>query len=454
MFNLLSKLSTNIYELGSNIFISKLKEINLDIFFNFLWENKYIYLFILITYILLSFDDKFDNNKWKYMVLFIIFILIILMTITVIIINVKDLPKWLNELFWYSKILNLSVIIHVIWLPFIYKIFWYLKCEKICWIISRISFIFSSSFILFVLTYIDMCVYVNINRISLDIIMDENIDSETGMDLYNYYEKIYHIISTILCIIRTIVAFFIILFYKYVALIFGIRDLYKIPLKNWIYMLLFFMSTLIISYWILGIARLYIVWIIIFFYNLYLLFKVHINLYGNDDPNNIYNIKLSEITYRKIFIDFFNLYLLSYYKYDVEYKQKEALYFLYRNLFLIAYSLPQVHYLYLNERNPIHFKAICWKKLFIFDYWVILAFIALWNMWIEDRSYNFKKIRGIVKLYKNLKIIYNLNEKEKIFLKEIYIRNICLLKKKGLKYSEIKKLYIDNGYMPSEDRPS
>ena len=221
-------------------------------------------------------------------------------------------------------------------------------------------------------------------------------------------------------------------------------------------MLLFFISTIIISYWILGIARLYIVWIIIFFYNLYLIYKCHLSYYGRaTNSKHSYYMKLSEISTTQSFIDFFKVYLLYRYEIDVEFKQENTLSKFYPCLYDESYTHPHIYYLHLNMNHSnfmFEGQADCYQELFKFDSWLTWSWRALWNIWIKDYRYNFKKKRTLIMVYNKLKSKYNLDEKELKFLKEIYIRNICYLRKKGLNYNEIRKLYVDKGYMLSDNK--
>jgi hypothetical protein len=90
--------------------------IDLEKINNFIQLNMYIYLFIIITYILILYDYRFPKFiKIVWMPLFII-------TITVVftIIDIDNLWEWMKDLFWYTKILNISFLLHTCWLYWIY----------------------------------------------------------------------------------------------------------------------------------------------------------------------------------------------------------------------------------------------------------------------------------------------------------------------------------------------
>jgi hypothetical protein len=73
----------------------------------------------------------------------------------------------MKDLFWYTKILNISFLLHTCWLYWIYIYIWYYRWESTSWVSSRISFVFSLSFILFLLNYLVLYlhIYFELNEI-------------------------------------------------------------------------------------------------------------------------------------------------------------------------------------------------------------------------------------------------------------------------------------------------
>jgi hypothetical protein len=112
-----------------------------------------------------------------------------------------------------------------------------------CWIVTRISFIFSMSFIIYLLhlLYIYICCnYFENSRYKERMLFIHFI--------YNIRILIYIIILILMC--------FVTIFTNYALLLKGLIN-NKLNIKNIIYLLIFIILTIIISYMILGISRLY-----------------------------------------------------------------------------------------------------------------------------------------------------------------------------------------------------
>ena len=197
------------------------------------------YIFILGLY----YDSRIKLNR-KFL---IILIFIILWLISIYIDKVPYLI--IKDLFWYSLVLNGSFIIHVLILSWIYRICWLNKWEYICFVISRISFIFSLSFIVYLL---HICNYI----------LFSYIDNKK-INLYIFLNIIYYIINVINLILR----YFIIIFHNYVIFLMGLNEKKEIEfidnIINKYKIFEFIVFTLSISI-IIGYPRLYIIWIFYF----------------------------------------------------------------------------------------------------------------------------------------------------------------------------------------------
>lgn len=73
--------------------------------------------FIIIIYVFIIYDYKFS----KFIKLFWIPLFTIIITIFFISADMDDIWDWLKELFWYTKLLNISFLLHTCWLHWIYS---------------------------------------------------------------------------------------------------------------------------------------------------------------------------------------------------------------------------------------------------------------------------------------------------------------------------------------------
>lgn len=485
MINIFLKQLIEIYNLGFNYIVVKLNSIILNDIIDFIILNKYIYFFILLTYFLLWFDKRFYSKKSKIIILIIIAFLIILFTYLCLFIDINNLPLFFSELFWYSKLINLAFIIHVLWLHWIYNIFWYYRCEKICWFISRISFIFSLSFLMFLISYLDLSVGKYRKNYQSRLIWKQHENPSIcvfTVDDLKRSKKIAAILKFILSLFRSIVGFFITLFWRYVSLIFGFKDISRIGYRNIILMCLFIIVTFIISYYILGIARLYVVWIFFFIYNSYQVFILHINRYvSNKDRlinntldyeeekkeliiiflkvairrnySNLLKIKYEEIwedqNIFSILKDFFNYYLLYYYREDVDEKQKKFIKDTQRYYYKFVFLLPQYYYLYLNKKNSgFEFLNYLYyfHRVFIYKNWLKWCEWTLFEIWIREIRHDYKTFenrRKILDALKAMTLYYRLDKTEVIYLRKVFIEDIYKLLKNGKSYKTIFTLYED-----------
>ncbi len=158
-------------------------------------NNIEIYLSVLISYLLLLgliFDSRININR-KLLIIFLMFIL------WIISVYINKIPYLIiKDLFWYSVILNISFIFHVLILSWIYRICWLNRWEYSCYIISRISFTLSLSFIIYIL-----------RRFSLKFYFKDKLIFKIG----------YYFLMVLLLILR----YFVNTFHKYVVFIMGLN---------------------------------------------------------------------------------------------------------------------------------------------------------------------------------------------------------------------------------------
>jgi hypothetical protein len=196
--------------------------------FNFL----FFFFCVLISYLVIT-DDRFNFNRK-------IFFLLILVILILISIYINKAPyQIIKELFWYSLILNGSFIFHTIILDRMFNYCWKNHYEYAGFLISRISFTFSLSFIIYYLNKINIWLYNN---------------------YYNSYNLKYiflYIIDLIFMLLKIILLNFSIFYHKYNILLLKKQEFLNI--NQIVFALTWFIILLIISI-ILGYPRLYIIW--------------------------------------------------------------------------------------------------------------------------------------------------------------------------------------------------
>jgi len=113
--------------------------------FTFIITNIIFFSFLLILTILIFTDERF--SFWRKLLFLFLNICLILISI-----YLEKLPYLIiKDLFWYSLILNGSFIFHVIILNRMFEYCWKKHYEYLGYIISRISFTLSLSFLLYIL---------------------------------------------------------------------------------------------------------------------------------------------------------------------------------------------------------------------------------------------------------------------------------------------------------------
>jgi hypothetical protein len=238
----------------------------------------YIILFIIVFYLIMT-DDRFSLKKKM------IFIIISFFFLALSIFIEKTPILIIKDLFWYSLTLNIGFIFHVLILDRIFYWAWKNRktenkkkkerMEYLGFIISRISFTFSiwgfmyfikESMYYFILSYIYKYFYIYDNK---------------------YMKKIYNFFHIIKYIILLILIYFSTIFHNYSNLLLSGNNnkiTIKIILNNLLFFLIFFIIAIII-----GIPRLYIIWIFYGLLELYkiLTFKYDYFLYTSEKLNDL-----------------------------------------------------------------------------------------------------------------------------------------------------------------------
>jgi hypothetical protein len=271
--------------------------LNIEILVSFMLDNKYILLFLLMIYIGILLDNTF---KWRNKLL--ILIALILFVLFTLIFRGNIL---FNEIFWYTLILNGSFIFHVCICDWLYRLFRYYRKDYICWIVTRISFIFSMSFIVYLINNFYLYLYH---------FYDEKCYKNKWFILLIFNLQI------IVYFMLLISIFFIIIFANYSMLLKGIIN-NNMSIKNIIYIIIYIIITLIISIYFLGIPRLYFIWFILlvnYIYNKLIMYKIKfiywnwISVFENDF---LKNLEILGIIYDEPYTQGFNYGFLEFINY-------------------------------------------------------------------------------------------------------------------------------------------
>jgi hypothetical protein len=226
--------------------------ITLENYYNFLLINRYILIFLFIIWIGICFDHRFSLNR---KILLPIYLIIFLNLIIIF----KNDYYILNEIFWYTSVLNLYFIFNVLIFYWIYNLASIWKLEFLAFVIKTITFIFSINLIIYVLHSL----YLRLG----------------------YYENYYsfHIIKIfkiLLYSLLLILIYLINIILQYSLFLMGknkIKYNLNILFKN----IFFIIWTLIVAFIIFGIARLYFIWIYyIIRYILKILWQYNIYIYS------------------------------------------------------------------------------------------------------------------------------------------------------------------------------
>lgn len=190
----------------------------------------------------------------------------------------------MEELFWYTLVLNGSMIFHSLLCEWLFRLFIRLDLEYGAFIVSRISFVLSLSFIKYL---------VEIAELYIVLMFPDyfKLFKNKTFEKIIYFLGIY--IMRLIQIIKLILIFFMSLYCNYTIIIFGIKTVrlvldYRL-LKNLIKLISLLSLTLYISIYILGVHRLYLLWIIWSLCYILNIFKIYqLNVF-NKFWNHIYN---------------------------------------------------------------------------------------------------------------------------------------------------------------------
>ena len=252
--------------LNRSFFINLVKNINNNIDnifiidnYNNIFMSRYILLFLFILWIGICFDNRFSYNRKILIPIYYIILILFL------IIFKHNSFIW-KEIFWYSFICNISFIFHVCICDWLYRLSIYYKQEYLSYVVTRISFIFSLSFIIYLLHI----VYIYLN------------------DKYNKkFHCLFEFINILINSSLLILIYFVDWFTNYSLLLMG-RNNNKVTFKVIIKNIIFVLWTFIISYYLLGIIRIYFIWIYFFFIYIFKLIK-------NYGIKNIYSMLSSHL---------------------------------------------------------------------------------------------------------------------------------------------------------------
>lgn len=379
--------------LNKQIFKNLIKYINNNInnnltienYNNFLFINRYILIFLFIIWIGICFDKRFSLNRKVLMpILFILFILILL------ILRGNFL---INELFWYSIILNTSFIFHVCICDWLYRLFEYYKLEYLSFIITRISFILSLSFIMY------LC-----ERIIIKILIYSKKEKSKRKKIF---DLIFKLVLYLITLIELILLFFINLFSNYTHLVLGSK-IFKSNIIIVIKVLSFLLITAIISIFILGIPRLYFIWFLLIFSYIYKLlkkYKINKKFWVNMQTDIEEKIEILENDYKNENTGLFNYGFIEYINLthkllnDKIYNFYSPFTYLPRKILILTYIKSYCKSYKINESN-----------YYIYDIYVISSLEKSKKLFlINNDEFIYWELK-ILKLFKNRIKKFKINE--------------------------------------------
>ncbi len=315
------------------------------------------FLFILFIIYLVITDDRFLLNRK------IIFILIILFLIIFSFYIDKTPYLIIKDLFWYSLILNVSFIFHVLILDRIFHWCWKNHYEYLGFIVSRISFTLSLSGILTLLRILTT------NRL-IDLITFTK--SKTILKIINYiydillFFKLIRILEIIWYIMRVILINFSITFQNYALLILG-KNKQSITLFTVIRYIIIFTIFFTIAY-LIGIPRLYVIWLCQSIYESYKYLKKYYEI-EEFNYSSIIKIIRELKSYKYCIILLYNYYSYKYIELEKIYNKPYHKFFLFDLCkFILNPNLNRIWDLPLNYN--LEYPII---KIYKFYYWKTLA---------------------------------------------------------------------------------
>ena len=248
---------------------------------------------------------------------------------------------------------------------------------------------------------------------------------------YKFLYYGYFYFTVFINIIKTMIRFFMIVHGNYNILLMGGKNIsylsyefFKDMFKSMLFIIITLILALILSYYILGICRLYLVWIILFIYEFVKLFKNYLNnydkKYSKEEIYQDWNI-FHKYKFLNRWTQFFTVYIILNYTADVELKNKDYVRFLYTYFYKDLYTYPQVKYLYLNEGNcgfVPNSKSVpyitysLYLLFFKYEPWIVICKINFADMFFFELEYDEDKIRKIEEYIKLQGELYRLTNLE------------------------------------------
>ena len=337
--------------------------------------------------------------------------------------NIKDVSIWLQELFWYTIILNVSFLFHVCYLNWLYIYCWNRRYQYLCFLINRFYFFFSLTFIIYLINHIRILIY-KIEKIN------------------KYFEVIAKFLLIFTRILNSILFFFILSFINYSLFIQG-RLKINFTFRNIIYYLFIFLLTLIISILILGIPRLYLIWIYLFLFGAY---KTFIEYWEKENIENKKIFTFFEIIkflfkdkeiYQKLdSILNSNQKIKGVWQRIIAAKTYYKPYILYKDMFSFSYDSGIYSYLFLWREKEYYFNNVFEFKDWytqIYEYWD--ENFCTWELdfgYVEDALDELELVNGRV---------YNLTEEDIQKVKKTFCLNDEVEFRKVLSYYDKKNAH-------------
>lgn len=238
-------------------------------------------LSILILLITIIINEKFTKVRKIIFILICVCQYIIYIYLDLIIILL------IKDLFWYSVILNMAFIWHHLILISLYNIYEKRKNDYMCYIISRIDLLTSLSLISIIIRWIFLVIwrYYTYCKDCYNVISEEDITSSKYCIIFCWI----NIIDIIFAVINNILNYFIRIFSLYSLYIMGLKkikwSLNKELINNILFIILFIILSLL-----LGVPRIYLIWIYLVVISIYKKIKTALK-YSYIDKKVIFMIK-------------------------------------------------------------------------------------------------------------------------------------------------------------------
>jgi hypothetical protein len=348
-------------------------------------------------------------------------------------------------MFFYSVILNSAFIVHILVLPWIFKIGYIFNCEWLTFLVSRISILISLIWIVWLIKLIEIYIY-NIlyyrdnllNELDNIKIINNGINAPIHFAwedfCFNLLEKekvinflinsnifmiVLYSLRIILVIIKNVCFYFQMIFYNYSSLLLGLSKKKSNFFNQPKGVYLFFLLTVFISL-LFVIPRLYIIWCISIIIWCVLLFRfinrrkgfkwdVNVKILKNFTNNTIsmFNcldqfqqnyvwLHESFLLDEKLYVD---LYMVDYHIFNVRWKNMRGLIeavgpydffylFLYYNNYRIRWALYELHitFIYEEEFFSFHFAPR------VYTFYVIRNRLPLSPLHFRNLYLSFKEI--------------------------------------------------------------